>query len=113
MGYSVKLITKTIDYLPRPIREGLALVGINIVLFEVTFCVCKLINHIFEWFEPYEKMSGNGKLIRCVCLASFFFIGIGKANHTFVKMLDFTLPLWQMIIIGSLTNLFWLSTVHK
>lgn len=111
--HTAGVINTSSTYLPAPVRATLAVMGLNIVFFEVAVLVCAIANKLFNCFYPYSDLNENGKAAWRLVLGSVFVIAVGVANQLFRMMLNISLPAWWIAVVAVLTDLVWLGLLRK
>lgn len=110
--YAARVIN-TSSAVSSTVRATLALMGLNIVFFEVAVVICAIADKLFNCFYLYNELSENGKIARSLVLGGLFVIAVGSANQLFRAMLRISLPAWWIVVVALATDLVWMSLLRK
>ena len=86
-NYAIRWLDKASPYLQNSWLAGLALVGINIVCFEIALSICRFIHYVLNQNAHDEVLSTNERNARALGLGAVFVATLGFANLFFCKML--------------------------
>jgi hypothetical protein len=108
INHTVKWIDKISLYLQDARLASLALVGMNIVCFQVALSICRFIHYIFKPNASSETISVSESNARALGLGVVFVGTLGFANYTFSKVFHLPITTWKIVLISLSTNVFYL-----
>jgi hypothetical protein len=102
--YTVRQINTASLYLQnRPLTSCAVLFGANLVFFEVTLSICRLICKILDRYNAYHDLSAREQSFRCLVLNGGVVGIVVGANWGFCKILQLPLSFWKISAISSTT----------
>lgn len=102
--YSVRQINTASFFLQdRPLTSSAVLIGANLIFFEVTLSICRLICKILDRYHAYEELSDSDKSIRCLALKGGVIGILAGANWGFCKAMQLPLSFWKVSLLCSTT----------
>ena len=81
--HTAGVINTSSTYLPASVRATLAVMGLNIVFFEVAVLICAIVDKLFNCFYLYSNSNENGKAAWRLVLGSVFVIAVGGETNFF------------------------------
>lgn len=110
--YTVKIVDSASLYLQNLPAAYIALIGVNIVFFEVARLVCQVVNFFFNVIENYEEAQECNRCLRSLVLGTLFISITGGGNWAFYAGLRLPLSKVSMIsvsIVSSVAYFFYKS----
>jgi hypothetical protein len=102
--YSVKWIDSASSYVQSSPQAYLALIGANIIFFEVAQAVSRFANFLFsQCLGNFDQLQSDEKCARSLALGLIYVITLGGANWAFCKMLRIPLSPVKVMIVSVVT----------
>lgn len=104
--YTVKWINKASLYIQNSptAYSCIALIGANIVFFEVALTICRVANCLFNCFHAYKNLQRDGQRLLSFSLVGLFVSTLTGANWVFCKTFCLPIACWKATAISFTTQ---------
>lgn len=107
--HTVRWLDSASFYLQNHSLAYLALIGANLIFFEVAIAISRLGNNLFSRCNgDYEGLQGGEGYAYSLGLGGLFAATLGVSNWVFCKMLRIPLAGWQVTAVSVATCFFYL-----